>query len=250
MATRSSRLRLRPSTLKFSKKAQIERENELCIGGLRNPWHSIQELPKWKQVGSIGWRVLQACLGQLAELSNPTAWVGSDHEGQPEHELSWLRVKVTSVFVCETYQHGLWGTLLEKLVHMSGDPDIDTAIWPSRGTPLGKVNEIPEGGVFPKVEEDNTWQEGDKLDSLAELEGALNNYKSYEEEREAADALFQKEVEKGFVHWAKDKAELESRHGPLVPSAIGYIAKVRLDGTVKGRLVHDLRRSQVNIGAA
>lgn len=64
----------------FSKKAQVERENELCIGGLRNPWHSVQKLPKWKQVGSIGWRVLQSCLGQLSELSNPTSWVGSDVE--------------------------------------------------------------------------------------------------------------------------------------------------------------------------
>ena len=29
-------------------------------------------------------------------------------------------------------------------------------------------------------------------------------------------------------------------------SAIGYITKRRLDGSVKGRLVHDLRRSRVN----
>lgn len=73
------------------------------------------------------------------------------------------------------------------------------------------------------------------------MEGALNNYRSYEEESEAADTLFQKEVDKGFVHWAEDKTELVAN-----PSAIGYIAKVRLGGTVKGRLVHDLRRSQVN----
>ena len=92
---------------------------------------------------------------------------------------------------------------------MSGDPDSEAASWPRRATPVGIANEIPEGGVFPKVDDETTWQEGDKLDSLAELEGALNNHKLYEEEREAADALFQKEVDKGFVHWAKDKTDLE-----------------------------------------
>ena len=102
------------------------------------------------------------------------------------------------------------------------------------------------GGVFPKVEEEDPWQEEDKFESLAELEGALNNYKSYEEEKAAADALFQKEVDKGFVHWTRDLKELEDLYGTLVPSAIGYISKIKLDGTVKGRLVHDLRRSQVN----
>lgn len=98
----------------FSKKTQIERENEMCIGGLRNPWHSTQELPKWRKVGSVVWRLLQASSGQLGELNNPVAWVGSDHEGQPDQEMSWLRKKVSSVFGCEAYEHGLWGSLLEK----------------------------------------------------------------------------------------------------------------------------------------
>ena len=230
----------------FSKKALVEQENEQCIGGLRNPWHAVQMVPKWLQVGNIGWRVLQSSLGQLNKLSNPTMWVGKESGELPEHELTWLRAKVAKVFGCAPHVHGLWGALLERLVHLSDDPDTEAASWPRKGTPLGIVNEIPVGGVFPEVEEEDPWQEGEKLDSLAELEGALNNYMSYEEEKEAADALFQKEVDKGFVRWAKDKEVLEDMYGTLVPSAIGYSSKIKLDGTVKGRLVHDLRRSQVN----
>ena len=230
----------------FSRRARIEQENESCIGGLRNPWHSMQLLPKWREVGSMVWRILQASLGQLSELRNPVAWVGEAHEVQPDRELAWLRQKVGHILGCEPHEHGLWGSLLEKLVLLSEDPDSEAASWPRKGTPVGIVNEIPEGGIFPKLDEDLTWQEGDRLDSLAELDGALSNYKSYEEELEAADALFQKEVDKGFVYWSMDRTELEKKFGALVPSAIGYISKVKLDGTVKGRLVHDLRRSQVN----
>lgn len=65
---------------------------------------------------------------------------------------------------------------------------------------------------------------------LAEaLHGALYSYKSGGESKDAADALFRKELEKGFVHWSNNKAELEKTHGCLVQPSIGYIAKIKLD---------------------
>lgn len=123
---------------------------------------------------------------------------------------------------------------------------MEVATWPTLGTPLGIVNEIPPGGVFPKVVEEEAWDESHKSESLDELEGALNNYKSYEEAKLAADELFRREVDMGFAQWSLSREELEQKYGTLVPSAIGYISKTKLDGTVKGRLVHDLRRSMVN----
>lgn len=74
---------------------------------------------------------------------------------------------MSCVYGCASHERGLWGALLERLVHLSEDPDSEAASWPRKGTPLGIVNEIPEGGVFPRVDEDDLWQEGDKLDSLA-----------------------------------------------------------------------------------
>ena len=73
-----------------------------------------------------------------------------------------------SVYGCANPERGLWGALLERLVHLSGGPHSEAGSWPEKGTPLGIVNDIPEGGVFPKVEADDHWQEGDKEDSLAE----------------------------------------------------------------------------------
>ena len=81
---------------------------------------------------------------------------------------------------------------------------------------------------------------------MQDLEGASQNYKSYEEDREIADELFKKEVDKGFVEWSKEKVSLDKKFGRWVPSAIGLIVKHRLDGSVKARLVHDLRRSGIN----
>lgn len=173
-------------------------------------------------------------------------WVGKEREFDQWHELEWVRARLASIFNCRTHERGLWGPLLEKLVQLSNDPDSEAASLPSHGTPLGILNRIPPGKVFPQLREDTRWEEQTKWDSLDWLEGASENYKSYEEAKQEADTLFQKELNKDFVDWSPSRTELEQVHGPLVPSAIGYISKVKLDGTVKGRLVHDLRRSGVN----
>lgn len=229
-----------------SKKAHRERENEQCVGGLRNPWQAINKLPHWKTVGRLVWRTLQASLGQLDEFRNLATWVGFERDMSQKHELDWVRSRIGHTLCCQTQETGLWGNLLERLVDSSQDPDVEVATWPNKGTPLGILNEIPPGGVFPKVEEGLDCEEDERMNSLEELDGALNNYKSYDEAKSAADELFRKELEKGFVQRAERREDLEVHYGPLVPSAIGYIAKIKFDGSVKGRLAHDLRRSQVN----
>ena len=232
--------------LHFSKKAQRDKENDNCVGGLRNPWRAMAKVRGWSNVGRLAWRAMQTVLGELDQLGSLVQWVGQEKKLERWHELDWARRKIGQLFGCEPQEHGLWGSLLERLVQLSGDPDAEAATWPRLGTPLGILNAIPTGGVFPKLEEDTRWEEARKLESLNWLEGASKNYKSYEESARAADALFQKEVDKGFVHWSKKRCELEATYGPLVQSAIGYIEKVKADGSVKGRLVHDLRRSSVN----
>ena len=45
---------------------------------------------------------------------------------------------------------------------------------------------------------------------------------------------FKKELDKRFVSWSKSRRELEIEHGQLVPLAVGYIAKLKLDGAAIG----------------
>lgn len=129
---------------------------------------------------------------------------------------------------------------------MSDDPDRSAASWPGLGTPLGIEEPIPDGGVFPAVHEDEAEAEGQRMAALHSLQGAEENYKSYHEGKEVADELFRKEVHRGFAEWSSDRKVLENKFGRLVPSAIGLITKTKIDGTLKHRLVHDLRRSRIN----
>ena len=70
------------------------------------------------------------------------------------------------------------------------------------------------------------------------LEGIWANYKSYEEKKEEAEALFDVELEMGFVEWSPRLACLEAKYSRLVPSAIGVVVKQKPGTKKKVRLVH------------
>lgn len=177
-------------------------------------------------------------------------WKHLGHDFDSSHiglELSLVAADLAEMFGCGAKPcEGLWSSLLVKLVKCSGDPDEPAACWPELGTPLGIVEPIPFGGVFPRIAPDQVLSEGKRLQSVQGLIGADHNYKSYDEERLLAEELFSKELHKGYVDFSLDREVLEAKYGPLVPSAMGLIVKTKADGSKKGRLVHDLRRSDVN----
>eukprot|EP00438_Fugacium_kawagutii_P014285 Skav215770 [mRNA] locus=scaffold106:569116:574315:+ [translate_table: standard] len=234
-----------PSHL-FSSKADRERENDECIGGMRNPSNSMLKLPRWREVGAMVWKILDKHLNRDAVFKDLHLQVGKDFQLEMQEPMSNLTATLMKVFKCEFTSNGLWCDLLVRLVRAADDPDTAAASWPGMGTPLGIEEAIPVGGVFPLVSEAESILEGQRLQSLGTLQGADDNYKSYKEGKEVADKLFMKEVDKGFAEWAANKADLEQKYGKLVPSAIGLITKTKLDGSLKHRLVHDLRRSRVN----
>ena len=235
------------STDPWSKKRMIEEENDECIGGLRSPEASIQKVPGWKIVGKMLNNMLKCTVTECPELGKGHELIGEKTEGLPLGPLQWARDRWQRAWRCTPYpQKGIWSSLSVQLVRLSKDPDGWAASWPALGTPLGILEQIPFAGVFLKTEDGfkGTWDE--KLRALGTLKGADDNYQSYNEEREAGEELFDKEIEKGFAEWSKDRRKLEGSYGPLVPSAMGLILKVKQDGTKKARLVHDLRRSRVN----
>ena len=127
---------------------------------------------------------------------------------------------------------------------LTSDPDTETATWPRLGTPLGIVEPIRPSNIFLLLADDDV-EHAAPYEDLA-LEGAWANYKSYDENREEAEALFDIELEKGFVEWSPNLASLEAKYGRLIPLAIGFVVKQKLGAKKKVRLVHDLRRSLVN----
>ena len=231
-----------------SKKGQQEAENDECVGGLRNPVYSIQKVPGWKAVGSLLFEMLGSILRSHPEWADQWRWIGKMELPDKFLVNTILSAVTASVFGLKSKlpERGLWGDLLVKLVHMSGDPDKEAATWPSIGAPLGIEEHLAPGGVFPKVQGEDQFGESERLEKIAELQGAQYNYVSYEEHKDAAEALFEKERQQGFAVWSAKREDLEKTVGTLVPSAIGVIKKVKRDGTEKYRLVHDLRRSGIN----
>ena len=232
------------ASAKFTK----EVENSQCVGGLRNPTVALQKLPLWRDVGAQLFWLVDGEMRRDPTMQSIVKCIGSADPLDFTRQVKHLRqVLAGQLNLKDSGPDGnsLWGALFEKLVILSKDPDKEAATWPSAGTPLGILNHIPPGGVFPLLEESETWAESQRLQSLGELPGVDENYTTYFENKQAADELFQEEVRQGFAEWAPDRRTLEGQVGTLVPSAIGVIVKVKA-GVQKIRLVHDLRRSFVN----
>ena len=231
----------------FSKKLEVEEENEACVGGLRNPWKAMAKLPGWRKVGALLRRDLGDLYAKSEDARECHALVGTEAKTVKEELLEMARRELKRTWRCGAYPgSGLWSSWLTVLVRESGDPDAWAATWPALGTPLGILEEIPFGGVFPRVQEGFEGSGEEHQESLKKLRGAEDNYMSYNENIKAGEELFSKEIEKGFAEWNRDRSVLENKYGQLIPSAMGLILKEKQDGSVKARLVHDLRRSDVN----
>ena len=231
-----------------SKKRKREDENRDCVGGLRQAHRAVEKLVGWQTVGAE----LRRCLDTVLQENPHMLHVVKSLGAEPEHKDTDVRLvqsKLASLLKLKDIprQSGVWSKLLQALVRASGDPDHHTATWPKEGAPLTITEEIPaSGGVFPPVPDSEQESEAAKLDNWEELRGVDYNYKSYEEHREQADLLFRRELDAGFARASAKREELESEVGPLVPAAIGVVAKAKPGGGHKYRLVHDLRRNGVN----
>ncbi|CAE7359038.1 icd [Symbiodinium natans] len=208
----------------------------------------MQKLPGWKTVGMAVRHCLDQVLQENSHMLQVVQSVGRDQPLYRDADVRLVQSKLASLLGLKDIprQPGLWSELLQALVQASGDPDLPAAKWPKEGTPLGIEEEIPPGGVFPRLSAEEQVGEAARLEFCHEMSGAEYNYQSYEEHREHADKLFRKEVEAGFAQADADRATLESQVGPLVLAAIGVVAKRKPGGGYKYRLVHDLRRNGVN----
>lgn len=129
-------------------------------------------------------------------------------------ELKGLRRCIAQEFgVAFNKFDGLWADMLLQLVEVSGGPDKEAAGWPKLGTPLGIVETIVPGGVFPPIDPGENAFELKRYDVIDNLTGAEGNYQTYHENQDDADELFLKELDNGYVDCNPDKSVLEERYG-------------------------------------
>ena len=75
---------------------------------------------------------------------------------------------------------------------------------------------------------------------------AGSNYRSFEEAREHALPELERVVSKGYARRYASWDALAAELGPVAVSKLACIVKTRTDGSIKARVVTDLRRSGVN----
>lgn len=239
----------RNDPLEATKRQQREAQNNLCIGGLRDPADALLKVPGW---GAVGARVRGALQGVVQRHSVAVAAVLAS-VGQPEAPGYGIEVlRAARVALAETLGiavppggQGIWSEAVGALVQASGDPDIAVPRWLSTATPLGILHDIEACGIFPAVTPEEAAAAARGFADV-DLQGVLSgNYTSYAENRDDADAELQRELHAGYVTAHHDRGVLESRHGPLELSRVGVLVKVK-NNKKKVRLIHDLSRSGIN----
>ena len=139
---------------------------------------------------------------------------------------------------------GLDATTFDGL-RAHGDPDPHLAGWLRHGAPLGILQPVPPSGIFPPVPAADPQRD---LGDITTMFDGFTNYTSAEDEPETRLSLLRKMTDRG---WAEEFSGLQAARDflgspDLVFNRLALITKERADGTLKHRLVWDLRRSGVN----
>ena len=142
---------------------------------------------------------------------------------------------------------GLKPAFLRAFAALAGDPDRDLAGWVEGGAPLGIRTHIAPSGIFPALAGEAPASEADIGGISADPTG-WENYRSAEDDLPTCAALLDHMVQSGWAVRCRTHEHLLRELGvssaPL--NRLGLISKTRPDGTVKHRLIWDLRRSEVN----
>ena len=239
--------------VKRSKRSIRDEENDLALGGMRNPWAAVKRLSKVAEVGRDIARLWRHFVQRWPEALDTARDYGSKAcSVLPECVEAWrkelmqlLRGKPSQVVLKEKIEFSspLQANLWEAWQQASSDPEKYIAIWAREGAPLGMSSTIPpSGGVFPAVAEF-----ADEAHDAPALEWRvqLKNYSSVQSDPAGAAQELGRYLDQGF---AKRLSKEEARHrfGSGTMSKLALITKEKSDGSLKRRIIIDLLRSGGN----
>lgn len=249
--------KLPSSSSKMSRKEFKTVEDAHYVGGMRNPAKSVSRLHGAQVMGSKireEWEnFYEARKTALSEFAQA---YGTNEAQFDQYILEEWRERIREVLKCEPEAEGvtirenfefkspLQKDLWSAWINATNDPDTAIKDWLIEGVPLGIAKEIPgSNGIFPPVEKEE--QEIDQAQEIAAQLG-LENYSSMEEHRGEALLELQRYEEKGIARMVSSEELLQRfpTHGTI--SRLAMILKQKDDGTVKSRIIMDLRRSGGN----
>ncbi len=237
-----------------SLREQREWENQQAVGGLRNPYQAVARTPSmWKVGGLMRAAVLKAMKKEVNRL--PT--------GRAE-DLYGLTQGLDPVLVKAAIKEltMVTGTspeeepkpyrseMIKRLLEIGGGPEKHVPVWMEEGFPLGIEVPLETNNVFPTTAEDTKAVEASRtfqtLTATADVLQA-ENYKSFQEAGEPAEAELERIAQLGYATWAADwEAVTASVGAGAALTKLGCIQKEKPDGTLKTRLIVDMRRSGIN----
>ena len=141
---------------------------------------------------------------------------------------------------------GLQPSIFDAYRSLTGDPDEYLATWLREGGPLGINRPVLSSGVFPTVPDELV--SSDYVTGLARSPAGWENYRPADEDAPTATSLLEHMVEQD---WAESYTQWDDVTRALgegvVLNKLALLPKTKSDGSVKHRLVWDLRRSGVNL---
>ena len=136
--------------------------------------------------------------------------------------------------------------LVSRIMQLADDPDLEVPRWLEEGTPVGIARPIMPSGLLPLIEEFATTT-AEKLQSQAQWHFNHPSFDGVEAGERPAHLLLSDLVDQGFALVFGSASDAEAWLGcPPVPSPLGDVTKLKPDGSVKHRLIQDLRASAVN----
>ena len=137
--------------------------------------------------------------------------------------------------------------MVDAVGHAVKDPDIYISTWLRDGAPMGLNRRIDASGLLPLVEEAPLLT----VEALDRLPRSAKNHPSFTElhglERPPGVDQIQSQVDAGFAAIYESQEEAERHLGGLThPTPLGTVTKVKPDGSLKHRVIQDLRANRVN----
>ena len=222
---------------------------------MRTPAKTVRRTAALAQAGARARRVLEGFILEQPEALRVLQLLG-DPDAELDERLESLvaeaRARLAHEFRAQDvepvnvagHRGRLRPGLIGAFIRASGDADTDVETWLREGAPHGILRPIEARGVFPKSSNPGR--------DLEELHAAtfrpydqVANYSSVEDNRGITREELRRDVDNGFAGFYS-AAEAEHKYGPLVVSELALQLKRRADGSIKRRLLNDLKRSRLN----
>ena len=232
-------------------------EQELFVGGMKNPAVVVQGLPTLVNFGIRVKAAWESFIKKNKEALKVAEDYGSLACAYDEKVLNEWKAKLKMTVGARSapaqrktenipYRSPLDPELLSAWIERGNDPEQDVVDWVLEGTPLGMSMEIPTCGIFPPAIDGDRGDAEDWMDTDQQLQGgSVVNYKSVQDNADDASIELDRYRAQGYVKdLTEDQLKSEFPGGTI--SKMGLIVKPKEGGGVKRRFIVDLRRSTGN----